>query len=178
VTGLIHRQKAYTARRPVSRTCRAELRGARWRSRRRASTRQARSNVARNPCSHGEPQSSPGRFLTNVSPAQNELGSRCPGQNHGSLRTAGTRGRRRSRQEGPPPRSKAWTAATSPRGLRVDDDVTAEQHPADHLPGDWDATWRLAELLAERGELDGPCRYCAPKPTPATGTPPGGWPSC
>ena len=64
------------------------------------------------------------------------------------------------------------------RGLRVDDDVTAEQHPADHLPGDWDATWRLAELLAERGELDGPCRYCAPKPTPATGTPPGGWPSC
>ena len=37
------------------------------------------------------------------------------------------------------------------RGLRVDDDVTAEQHPADHLLGDWDATWRLAELLMKQG---------------------------
>ena len=38
-----------------------------------------------------------------------------------------------------------------------------------------DAAGRLAELLAERGDLD---RSCAPAPTPATGTPPGGWPGC
>ena len=66
--------------------------------------------------------------------------------------------------------------------------------------GDWDAAWRLAELLAERGDLDElraradagdgtpPWRLadcwpsaatwtsCAPGPTPATGTPPSGWP--
>ena len=68
--------------------------------------------------------------------------------------------------------------------------------------GDRHAAGRLAELLAERGDLDGlraradagdgtpPSGWpscwpsaatwtgCAPGPTPATGTPPGGWPSC
>ena len=41
--------------------------------------------------------------------------------------------------------------------------------------GDADAAWRLAELLARARR---PGRGCAPGPTPATGTPPGGWPSC
>ena len=77
------------------------------------------------------------------------------------------------------------------------------RHAAD--AGDEDAARRLAELLAERGDLDGlqsarpgrrrrrarrlaagraagrarrPGRSCAPGPTPATRTPPGGWPSC
>ena len=40
--------------------------------------------------------------------------------------------------------------------------------------GDRHAAGQLAGLLAERGDL----RSCAPGPTPATGTPPGGWPSC
>ena len=44
--------------------------------------------------------------------------------------------------------------------------------------GDGDAAWRLAELLAERGDLDGAEQICAPGPTPATRTPPGGWPGC
>jgi TIR domain len=45
-------------------------------------------------------------------------------------------------------------------------------HAAD--AGDGSAAWRLAGLLRERGDLDG----AAPAPTPATGTPPGGWPGC
>ena len=40
------------------------------------------------------------------------------------------------------------------------------------------AAWRLAELLAERGDLDGAAQILRPGPTPATGMPPGGWPSC
>ena len=90
-----------------------------------------------------------------------------------------------------------WPSAvtwTGPRSLRARADA-----------GDGDAAWRLADLLAERGDLDGACRCCAradagdgmppggwpscwpsaatwtgcgPGPTPATGTPPGGWPSC
>ena len=74
-------------------------------------------------------------------------------------------------------------------------------------PATVSAAWRLAELLAEQGDLDeaisaaaGPgrrrrrarrlaagraagsngatsTRGCGPGPTPATGTPPGGWPS-
>ena len=44
--------------------------------------------------------------------------------------------------------------------------------------GDGDAAWRLAELLAERGDLDGAAQSCAPGPTPATGMPPGSWPTC
>ena len=50
------------------------------------------------------------------------------------------------------------------------------RHAAD--AGDGTAARRLADLLAERGDLDGPRRSCAPGPTPATGLPPGGWPSC
>ena len=74
------------------------------------------------------------------------------------------------------------------------------RHAAD--AGDAGAAWRLAELLAQRGDLDGlraradagdgtPPRGwpscwpsavtwtgCAPGPTPATRTPPGGWPGC
>ena len=75
------------------------------------------------------------------------------------------------------------------------------RHAAD--AGDGHAAWRLAGLLAERGDLDEAARPgrrrrrgrrrggwpgcwpsaatwtgCAPGPTPATGTPPGGWPSC
>ena len=49
------------------------------------------------------------------------------------------------------------------------------RHAAD--AGDGYAAWRLADLLAERGDLDGG-QICAPGPTPATGTPPSGWPSC
>ena len=41
------------------------------------------------------------------------------------------------------------------------------RHAAD--AGDGDAAWQLADLLAQRGDLDG---SCAPGPTPATGTPP------
>ena len=44
--------------------------------------------------------------------------------------------------------------------------------------GDGYAAGRLADLLAERGDLDGAAQSCAPGPTPATGTPPGGWPAC
>ena len=44
--------------------------------------------------------------------------------------------------------------------------------------GDGYAAARLAGLLGERGDLDGAGRSCAPAPTPATGPPPGGWPSC
>ena len=44
--------------------------------------------------------------------------------------------------------------------------------------GDRDAACRLADLLAGRGDLDEAGRYCAPGPTLATGTPPGGWPNC
>ena len=47
------------------------------------------------------------------------------------------------------------------------------RHAAD--AGDRRAAGQLAELLADRGDLDG---VCAPGPTPATGLPPGGWPSC
>ena len=42
--------------------------------------------------------------------------------------------------------------------------------------GDGSAAARLARLLAERGELDGP--VCAPGPTPATRAPPCSWPHC
>ena len=47
------------------------------------------------------------------------------------------------------------------------------RHAAD--AGDEDAAWRLAGLLAERGDLE---QSCAPGPTPATGPPPGSWPGC
>ena len=116
-------------------------------------------------------------------------------------------------------------------------DLLAERGDLDELraradAGDEDAAWRLADLLAERGDLDGAARPgrrrrracrraagraagrarrpgraarpgrrrrrvrrraagrsagrarrpgrepCAPAPTPATDTPPGGWPSC
>ena len=75
------------------------------------------------------------------------------------------------------------------------------RHAAD--AGDAERRRQLAELLAERGDLDGaarpgrrrrprrppaagraagrarrPGRSCAPGPTPATGTPPISWPSC
>ena len=40
--------------------------------------------------------------------------------------------------------------------------------------GDWDADFRAADLLAEPATWTG----CAPWPTPATGLPPSGWPSC
>ena len=41
--------------------------------------------------------------------------------------------------------------------------------------GDGHAAWQLAELLADARR---PGRSCAPGPTPATGRPPRGWPSC
>ena len=44
--------------------------------------------------------------------------------------------------------------------------------PATGLP-----PWRLAELLAGRGDLD-EAANCAPGPMPATSMPPGGWPTC
>ena len=44
--------------------------------------------------------------------------------------------------------------------------------------GDGDAAEQLADLLAERGDLDGAVQILRPRPTPATGLPPGGWPTC
>jgi hypothetical protein len=57
-------------------------------------------------------------------------------QNSGSQSTAGTRRVRRGGRDGAP----AWSAGLDgggdeQRGLRVDDDVPAEQNAADDLPG-------------------------------------------
>ena len=52
-----------------------------------------------------------------------------PGQNSGSLAVAGARRRRAGLERG------LDGDGDELRGLRVDSDVPAEQHPADHLPG-------------------------------------------
>ena len=72
-------------------------------------------------------------------------------------------GRRRRRV---PPGSwpSCWPSAATWTRLRARADA-----------GDQIAAWRLAELLAERGDLDGDLRARADA---GDGTPPGGWPSC
>ena len=112
------------------------------------------------------------------------------------------------------PSAATWTGSLRARADAGDGDAAwrlaellAERGDLDGLraradAGDADAAERLAELLAERGDLDGlrargrrrrqgrrqrlaDCwpsaaawTGCAPGPTPATGTPPGGWPTC
>jgi hypothetical protein len=59
-----------------------------------------------------------------------------PSQNSGSLPAAGPRGRRRGGREGAAGRWRGLDGVGDElRGLRVDDDVAAEQHAADDLPG-------------------------------------------
>ena len=57
-------------------------------------------------------------------------------QNSGLQSAAGARRARRDLRDGVPSWSAAWNGVgDEPRGLRVDDDVPAEQHAADDLPG-------------------------------------------
>ena len=100
-------------------------------------------------------------------------------------------GRRRRRGMPPGGWPSCWPSAATWTRLRARADA-----------GDGDAASRLAGLLAERGDLDGlraradagdghaarrlaellaeraTWTSCAPGPTPATGTPPCGWPGC
>ena len=50
------------------------------------------------------------------------------------------------------------------------------RHAAD--AGDRYAAWRLADLLAERGDLDEAAQILRARADAGDGTPPGGWPSC
>ena len=60
-------------------------------------------------------------------------------QDGGAQPTPGTRGPRPGRREGSPAWSAAWTAAATSCAvsafIRIDDDVPAQQHAADDLPG-------------------------------------------
>ena len=58
-----------------------------------------------------------------------------PGQNSGSLPAAGPRGRRRVAGRAGGLERGLDGVGDKLRGLRVDDDVPAEQHAADDLPG-------------------------------------------
>jgi hypothetical protein len=74
-----------------------------------------------------------------------------------------------------------WSAAERLADLladRGDPDEAVQALRARADAGDEYAAWRLAGLLADRGDLDGPSRSCAPGPTPTTGPPPSGWPTC
>ena len=83
--------------------------------------------------------------------------ARRPGRGRADLRARGRRRRRARRLAAGRAAGRARRPGRGCADLRARADA-----------GDRSAAWRLAELLAERGDLDGAAQICAPGPTPAT----------